>query len=80
MKESLAIENVFCKGRNGPLKIGSVKSNMGHAESASGLCSILKVVLSYEMGMILPNINFKTPRADIKALHNGKMEVKLANL
>ena len=31
-----SIVDVFCKGRQGPLMIGSTKSNMGHPEPASG--------------------------------------------
>lgn len=38
-----ALAEVFCCGRSSPLMIGSVKSNMGHSEPASGLCSIIKV-------------------------------------
>lgn len=35
-QEVNTICDVFCKDRNTPLKIGSVKSNMGHSEPASG--------------------------------------------
>lgn len=35
-QEVNTIVDVFCKDRNGPLPIGSVKSNMGHSEPASG--------------------------------------------
>ena len=35
-QEVNTICDVFCKDRTGPLPIGSVKSNMGHAEPASG--------------------------------------------
>ena len=36
-QECYAIDEVFCKDRQGPLLIGSVKSNMGHCESGSGM-------------------------------------------
>ena len=37
-QELNSIVEVFCrKGRNGPLLIGSTKSNMGHPEPASGM-------------------------------------------
>lgn len=42
-EEVNAIHNVLCKGRKIPLMIGSVKSNMGHAEPASGFTQIAKV-------------------------------------
>lgn len=38
-----ALAEVFCPGRTSPLLMGSVKSNMGHSEPASGLCAIVKV-------------------------------------
>ncbi|XP_071578883.1 fatty acid synthase-like isoform X2 [Temnothorax nylanderi] len=42
-QEINAIYNVFCKNRKTPLMIGSVKSNLGHAEAASGFTQIAKV-------------------------------------
>lgn len=40
-QEVNTIADVFCKGRQQPLLIGSVKSNMGHSEPASGKTQIL---------------------------------------
>ena len=37
-QEVNSIVDVFCKDRKGPLLIGSVKSNIGHPEPASGWC------------------------------------------
>ncbi|KAL2839981.1 hypothetical protein BJX68DRAFT_271844 [Aspergillus pseudodeflectus] len=37
-----------------PLLIGSVKTNLGHSEAASGLTSIMKVVVAFEHGLIPP--------------------------
>ena len=42
-EELNAIDKIFCAGRTTPLRIGSIKSNLGHAEPASGICSIAKV-------------------------------------
>lgn len=42
-EELKAIEEIFCTGRSEPLLIGSIKSNLGHSEPASGLCSVAKV-------------------------------------
>jgi len=42
-QEVNAIHNVLCKNRETPLMIGSVKSNLGHAEAASGFTQIAKV-------------------------------------
>lgn len=44
-EEINAIDSVFNKSRKIPLLIGSVKSNLGHTEPASGLCQVAKVTL-----------------------------------
>ncbi|XP_036143145.1 fatty acid synthase [Monomorium pharaonis] len=70
-QEVKAICDVLCKNRKGPLMIGSVKSNLGHAEPASGFTQIAKVIIAFESGFVPPNINYTTPRNDIDALMNG---------
>ncbi|KAI8033272.1 hypothetical protein M5D96_013972, partial [Drosophila gunungcola] len=39
-EECKAIDNVLCSQRQEPLLVGSVKSNVGHSEAASGICSL----------------------------------------
>lgn len=46
-------------GEEGKLFVGSVKSNIGHLEGASGLAGLIKVILSLEKGLIAPNIWFE---------------------
>ncbi|MBD2385955.1 type I polyketide synthase [Cylindrospermum sp. FACHB-282] len=41
--------------------IGSVKSNIGHLEPASGMASIIKVILALKHKQLPPTLNFKTP-------------------
>jgi len=74
-EELAALDQVFCKGRQTPLLIGSVKSNMGHAESASGLCSVVKVLIAMEHGLIPPNLHFSNPRQDVESLLAGRFKV-----
>ena len=60
--EAKAIASVFKDSRplgQPPLLLGSVKTNIGHTETASGLASIIKVTLALEKGYIPPNINFE---------------------
>lgn len=74
-QESWALDEVFCKDRTSVLPIGSVKSNIGHAESASTMASLAKVLFTLENKMIPPNINLKNLRQDIKGLVEGRMRV-----
>jgi fatty acid synthase, animal type len=75
-EESRTLDEIFCKGRNGkPLPVGSVKSNMGHAEATSGICSIAKVILAFHNQLIPPNIHYNEPREGIEALEQGRLQV-----
>ncbi|XP_049706557.2 fatty acid synthase [Helicoverpa armigera] len=74
-QEVNAIAELFCKGRKGPLLLGSVKSNMGHSEPASGLCSVAKVVVAMERGVIPGNLHYKNANPDIPALSDGRIKV-----
>ncbi|XP_011264667.2 fatty acid synthase-like [Camponotus floridanus] len=74
-EEMGAIDKFFCKDRKTPLLIGSVKSNMGHAEPTSGLCAIAKLLIAMETGVIPANLHFATPNPKIPALTDGRIRV-----
>lgn len=74
-EECSALDAVFCTGRKKPLPVGSVKSNIGHTESASGACSLAKVILAFENNLIPPNINFTAVRPGISSLEEGRLKV-----
>ena len=65
--EASAIHNTIGQGRSPrqPLYIGSLKSNIGHLEGASGIVSTIKAAMMLERGLVLPNINFKKPNPRI---------------
>ncbi|GBL99479.1 Fatty acid synthase [Araneus ventricosus] len=73
--EMCAISEIFCPGREEPLLVGSVKSNMGHSEPTSGLCSLVKLVICMEKSLIPPNLHFYKPNPNIKALVDGQVRI-----
>ena len=74
--EAAALSRIFCPGRHHdqPLTVGSIKTNVGHLEGASGLAGVIKTVLMLEKKQIVPNVNFekKNPRIPLEDL---KMKV-----
>lgn len=74
-QEVNSITDFFCKDRKTPLLIGSVKSNMGHSEPASGVCSIAKVLLAMEAGVIPANLHYKSPNPDLYGIVDGSVKV-----
>ncbi|KAH8903179.1 polyketide synthase [Coniochaeta sp. PMI_546] len=65
--EAGAVYRVFGSGRTkrAPLYMGSVKTNIGHLENASGIISVIKASLMLEKGFILPNVNFEQANESI---------------
>jgi len=56
--EAGALGAVFKNNRDEPLLIGSVKTNFGHLEAASGLAGLIKVVESLRRQAIPQNLHF----------------------
>ena len=69
--EANALAKVLKKGRkeNSLCYVGSVKTNIGHTESAAGIAGVIKVVLSLQNKKIPPHLNLKSmnPSIDPKA-------------
>ncbi|PRQ06870.1 type I polyketide synthase [Enhygromyxa salina] len=63
--EAEAIGAVFGPGREDPLVIGSVKTNLGHLEAAAGMAGLIKTTLALHHGAIPPNLHFETPNPHI---------------
>lgn len=74
--ETTALSRVFCADRpvSIPLRIGSIKTNVGHLEGTSGVAGVIKAVLMLENRLFLPNRNFKTLNPRI-LLDEWKMKV-----
>ena len=63
--EASALYSTFGKSRSDPLRIGSVKTNVGHLEGASGVTGLIKTILMLEREKILPNSDFRSPNKRI---------------
>ena len=65
--ELRAVANTFGADRapQRPLLIGSVKTNLGHLESAAGVAGLIKVALAMNRGVIPRHLNFETPSPEI---------------
>ncbi|MBF0099468.1 MAG: SDR family NAD(P)-dependent oxidoreductase [Desulfobacterales bacterium] len=66
--EAVALGAVYRSGSTNitsPLWIGSVKTNFGHLESASGIAGLIKTILVVQHGKIPPHLHFKNPSPHI---------------
>ncbi|ARV58847.1 hypothetical protein BZZ01_09550 [Nostocales cyanobacterium HT-58-2] len=65
--EVRALGTVFLEGHSPehPLMIGSVKTNIGHLESAAGVSGLIKVVLQLQHQQIVPHLHLKDPTPHI---------------
>ena len=77
--EAAAMGAVFGRptGYKNRLYVGSIKSNIGHLEGASGVMSIIKAALMLEKGFLVPNCDFQKPNPvvpfekwNMKVCHN----------
>jgi myxalamid-type polyketide synthase MxaB len=58
---------VLAEGRpaNSPCILGSVKTNIGHAEGAAGIAGLIKTALCLKHKAIPPSLHFKNPNPEI---------------
>jgi pimaricinolide synthase PimS1 len=63
--EATALAEVFCRTRQNALRVGSIKTNLGHLESAAGIAGLLKASLALHHGQLPANLHFAAPNPEI---------------
>ncbi|MFE3317482.1 type I polyketide synthase [Nocardia sp. NPDC059195] len=71
--EAAALGAVFGpeRTRNNPLRVGSVKTNIGHLEAAAGVSGLIKAILAVRHGELPPSLNYVSanPNIDLVGTH-----------
>lgn len=64
--EAAALAKMFGRSPDQrPVTLGSIKSNFGHLEAASGVTSVIKAALMLERKFLIPNCDLRTPKREI---------------
>ncbi|MFD0071765.1 type I polyketide synthase [Streptomyces sp. NPDC127166] len=65
--EASALGAVFSSSRtpDNPLRLGSVKTNIGHLEGAAGIAGLVKTILCLKERELVPTLNYQTPNPEI---------------
>ncbi|MFD6226125.1 type I polyketide synthase [Streptomyces sp. NPDC060232] len=64
--EVAALTEAFGTGVGpGQVALGSVKTNIGHLDTAAGMAGLIKTVLMLRERTIVPSLNFRVPNPDI---------------
>ncbi|AGZ53763.1 type I polyketide synthase [Mycobacterium kansasii] len=56
--EAAALGQIFAQRRHDPVRVGSVKTNIGHAGAAAGIAGLIKTVLAIENESIPASLNY----------------------
>ena len=69
--EVTSIGDVYTRGTTRQLKIGSVKTNLNHTESTSGLAGLIKVALMIKNKRFVPTVNIRVLNPKLKLNEKG---------